>query len=69
MDNFNLQVRRVEATIMSIIQESELPVSVAYLLMNKITSDLELYYLQQAQKEMNILQQENEKVETEADNT
>lgn len=67
MDRVNLKTEQVKSTIVQIIADSKLPVSIAYYIMKDLTQDLEKAYYQMVEKENEELkkQQENDESEKE----
>lgn len=67
MDRVNLKTEQVKSTIVQIITDSKLPVSIAYYIMKDLTQDLEKAYYQMVEKENEELkkQQENDESEKE----
>ena len=51
MDRVNLKTEQVKSTIVQIIADSKLPVSIAYYIMKDLTQDLEKAYYQMVEKE------------------
>lgn len=59
MNNFNYQLNNLELQIIQLLQQSQMPIGIYYLLMSKITKDLEQIYNQQVQIETLEQQQDS----------
>ncbi len=69
MDRVNLKTEQVKSTIVQIIADSKLPVSIAYYIMKDLTQDLEKAYYQMVEKENEELKKQQENDESEKKNS